>query len=98
MADDGSAAERFRIDPRLLTAQKLPPGAPRLAHPRSPAGVRLFNTAVRLAASPIAARVAEHRDAGADHVCIQVMTGEGALQEAPFPVEQWRRLAPLLNT
>lgn len=41
----------------------------------------------------IAARVQAHRDAGADHVCIQVLT------ETPneFPVEQWKALAPALT-
>jgi probable F420-dependent oxidoreductase len=41
----------------------------------------------------IAARVAEHRAAGADHVCIQVLT------ESPteLPRELWRRLAPALT-
>jgi probable F420-dependent oxidoreductase len=41
----------------------------------------------------IAARVQEHRDAGADHVCIQVLTDD----PAAFPVEQWRALAPALT-
>lgn len=45
----------------------------------------------------VAARVQEHRDAGADHVCIQVLAGEGAGEAAPFPIEQWRRLAAVLN-
>jgi probable F420-dependent oxidoreductase len=40
----------------------------------------------------IAARVAEHRDAGADHVCIQVLGEEGA-----FPRLAWRELAPALR-
>ena len=40
----------------------------------------------------IAARVQEHRDAGADHVCIQVLTDD----PAGFPLEQWRALAPAL--
>ncbi len=40
----------------------------------------------------IAARVQQHRDAGADHVCIQVLTDD----PAGFPVEQWRALAPVL--
>ena len=41
----------------------------------------------------IAARVQEHRDAGADHVCIQVLTDNlGA-----FPADQWRALAPALT-
>jgi probable F420-dependent oxidoreductase len=41
----------------------------------------------------IAARVQEHRDAGASHVCIQVLGG------APLdlPLEQWRALAPALT-
>ena len=38
-------------------------------------------------------RVQEHRDAGADHVCVQV------LSDSPIahPVDEWRRLAPALN-
>lgn len=40
----------------------------------------------------IAARVQEHRDAGADHVCIQALTDN----PAAFPIEQWRALAPAL--
>ena len=36
----------------------------------------------------IAARVQEHRDAGADHVCIQVLTDD----PRAFPAEQWRAL------
>lgn len=43
--------------------------------------------------STIAARVQQHRDAGADHVCIQVLTDD----PAGFPVEQWRILAPALT-
>jgi len=39
----------------------------------------------------IAARVAEHHAAGADHVCVQVLQDGGALPEAQF-----RRLAPAL--
>jgi probable F420-dependent oxidoreductase len=41
----------------------------------------------------VAARVQAHFDAGADHVCIQVLGGEPA---AP-PLEAWRRLAPALT-
>jgi probable F420-dependent oxidoreductase len=41
----------------------------------------------------IARRVQEHFDAGADHVCIQVVTPRG-FQE--LPREQWRALAPAL--
>ncbi|MEI8238426.1 MAG: LLM class F420-dependent oxidoreductase [Actinomycetota bacterium] len=40
----------------------------------------------------IARRVQEHRDAGADHVCIQVLTAN----PAEFPIEQWRKLAPAI--
>jgi probable F420-dependent oxidoreductase len=40
----------------------------------------------------IAARVAEHLAAGADHVCIQVVGPMGQ----PLPREEWRRLAPAL--
>jgi probable F420-dependent oxidoreductase len=43
--------------------------------------------------SAIAARVAEQRAAGADHVCIQVLTEDARA----FPVEQWRALAPALT-
>ncbi|OMC56708.1 LLM class F420-dependent oxidoreductase [Mycobacterium sp. IS-836] len=34
-------------------------------------------------------RVADHRSAGADHVCVQVLTAD----PAAFPREQWRRIA-----
>ena len=40
----------------------------------------------------IAARIEEHRAAGADHVCIQVLTAD----PREFPAEQWRALAPAL--
>jgi probable F420-dependent oxidoreductase len=40
----------------------------------------------------IARRVAEHHQAGAGHVCVQVITGEPALPRA-----QWRALAPALT-
>jgi probable F420-dependent oxidoreductase len=40
----------------------------------------------------IAARVQEHRDAGADHVCIQVVTGDTAALR-----DHWRALAPALT-
>jgi probable F420-dependent oxidoreductase len=39
----------------------------------------------------IKARVDEHLDAGADHVCIQVLTSVGGP-----PVDEWHRLAPVL--
>ena len=40
----------------------------------------------------IAKRVQEHRHAGADHVCIQVLTDD----PRQFPIEQWRALAAAL--
>ncbi len=40
----------------------------------------------------IATRVQAHRDAGASHVCIQVLTDE----PRSLPLEQWRSLAPAL--
>ena len=39
----------------------------------------------------ILARVQEHRDAGADHVCLQVL-GED------LPMDDWRRLAPVVTS
>jgi probable F420-dependent oxidoreductase len=41
----------------------------------------------------IATRVQEHRDAGADHVCVQVLIDD----LRGFPRDQWRALAPALN-
>jgi len=41
----------------------------------------------------IAARVQEHRDAGADHVSIQVLTDD----RRAFPADQWRALASALT-
>ena len=40
----------------------------------------------------IAGRIGEHRQAGADHVCIQVLSDEGL-----FPFTAWRALAPALT-
>lgn len=40
----------------------------------------------------IAARVQQHRDAGADHVCIQVLTNT----PMSFPIDEWRVLASAL--
>ena len=37
-------------------------------------------------------RVQEHRDAGADHVCVQVITAD----PKAFPHDEWRRLAAAL--
>ncbi len=38
----------------------------------------------------IARRIEAHQEAGADHVCIQVITAPGS----PLPLDTWRRLAP----
>jgi 2-polyprenyl-6-methoxyphenol hydroxylase-like FAD-dependent oxidoreductase len=51
------AAYESVMRPYVRKAQRLPPGTPRIAHPRSPTGVRLLNAAARLAASPIASHV-----------------------------------------
>ncbi len=42
----------------------------------------------------IAARLQEHRDAGADHVCIQVLTED----PRAFPADQCRALAPAVSS
>jgi probable F420-dependent oxidoreductase len=42
----------------------------------------------------VVARVQAHRDAGADHVCLQVFTED----ELAVPAEMWRELAPALIT
>jgi probable F420-dependent oxidoreductase len=41
----------------------------------------------------IRARVQAHHDAGADHVCLQVLTGD----QHALPYQQWRELAATLN-
>ena len=41
----------------------------------------------------ILARIDEHRDAGADHICLQVL---GATMATP-PLDDWRRLAPVVT-
>jgi probable F420-dependent oxidoreductase len=43
--------------------------------------------------STIRERIDKHRAAGADHVCIQVLSDESAT----LPLTEWRRLAPVLN-
>jgi len=72
-----------------------PPGSDRLIDELIPSGDE----------QTVAAKLGAHRDAGADHICIQVLTGdspaaamlEGKEPAGPaFPVEQWRWLAPVL--
>lgn len=41
----------------------------------------------------VLARAAEHRDAGADHVCLQLLDAD----PSAFPREQWRRLAAAIR-
>ena len=41
----------------------------------------------------ILARVDEHKAAGADHVCVQILDAD----PSALPLPQWRRLAPVLN-
>ena len=38
-------------------------------------------------------RVRDHLDAGADHVCVELLTGD----DDTVPIEGWRRLAPALT-
>lgn len=45
----------------------------------------------------IATRLAAYREAGADHLALQVLTGADTATPT-FPIDQWRRLAPVLNT
>ena len=40
----------------------------------------------------VRARVQQHHDAGADHVCVQVLPADGR----SMPLAEWRRLAPVL--
>jgi len=40
----------------------------------------------------VRARVQQHHDAGADHVCVQVLPSDASA----IPLEEWRRLAPVL--
>jgi len=49
--DEGLRAYQTRMRPMVDRAQKLPPGAPRLAHPKSRAGLAAFRAAVRVAGS-----------------------------------------------
>lgn len=54
---------------------------------------RLFNAIIVWGdEAAVLQRVGEHRDAGADHVCVQVLLAD----PRAFPREQWRRLAAAL--
>ncbi|OXM66643.1 MULTISPECIES: TIGR03620 family F420-dependent LLM class oxidoreductase [Amycolatopsis] len=52
---------------------------------------RLVESVIAVGEEAIAGRVKAHLDAGADHVCVQVITGEPGL-----PLDGWRRLAELV--
>lgn len=41
----------------------------------------------------IVARIKEHLDAGADHVCVQVLTGKPGV----LPMKQWEELAQAVS-
>jgi 2-polyprenyl-6-methoxyphenol hydroxylase-like FAD-dependent oxidoreductase len=58
--DHGSAFAAYEsiMRPYVEQAQKLPPGTPRLANPRTRAGIAGFNTIVRVASTKLAQRVA----------------------------------------
>ena len=56
-------------------------------------GDRLFDALIAWGdEEAVRRRVDEHRAAGADHVCVQVLTEDANA----FPREQWRRLAAAL--
>jgi hypothetical protein len=42
----------------------------------------------------VLARIDEHRQAGADHVCLQLLGGDLSNP----PLDDWRRLAPAVNS
>ncbi|MGO9927811.1 MAG: LLM class F420-dependent oxidoreductase [Mycobacterium sp.] len=55
---------------------------------------RLFNAIIAWGdEDAVMRRVTEHRSAGADHVCVQVLTTD----PTAFPREQWRRIAAACN-
>jgi 2-polyprenyl-6-methoxyphenol hydroxylase-like FAD-dependent oxidoreductase len=69
VTEDGLRAFERRMRPLVRRAQKLPPGAPRLAHPKSGAGVTALRTALRVAGSrpvQIAARRTSSTTAASD--------------------------------
>ena len=52
------AAYESIMRPYVDQAQQLPPGTPRLANPRTRAGIAGFNTILRIASTKLAQRVA----------------------------------------
>lgn len=56
---------------------------------------RLMDSIVpRVSIDVIVARIKEHLDAGADHVCVQVLTG----QPGKLPMKQWEELADAVKS
>lgn len=53
----GFAAYEATMRPYVEQAQQLPPGAPRLAHPKTTLGIKAFNTGLKVASSGLATRV-----------------------------------------
>ncbi|WP_137294962.1 FAD-dependent monooxygenase [Nocardioides dongxiaopingii] len=68
--DEAFAAYESWLRPLVEESQDLPPGAPRVANPRSRAGVALFRTGTRLAASgpvrSVASRLGSGSGSGSD--------------------------------
>jgi 2-polyprenyl-6-methoxyphenol hydroxylase-like FAD-dependent oxidoreductase len=58
-ADHGRAFTAYEgiMRPYVKQAQSLPPGTPRLANPYSRAGIGLFNTALKVASTPVVQRL-----------------------------------------
>ncbi len=52
------AAYEALMRPYVDQAQKLSPGAPRLANPKTMVGIAAFNTGIRIAATPVISRLA----------------------------------------
>lgn len=63
--DHCAAFDRYDsvMRPYVDKAQKLPPGAPRIAQPRTRVGLAVVNTFLKIAASPVAKRVGGLADA-----------------------------------
>ncbi|HYJ54375.1 MAG TPA: hypothetical protein VEX40_02395 [Mycobacterium sp.] len=55
-----------RMRPLVARAQKLPPGPPRLAHPKSRIGVAVLRTALRLSRSAPVRLVADRLDVSSE--------------------------------
>jgi probable F420-dependent oxidoreductase len=99
LSDDADAARRIGTD-WLKAYLALPNYANNLLRSGFSEGdlaqvsERLFNAIIAWGdEKAVMRRVAEHRTAGADHVCVQVLTAD----PTEFPREQWRRIAAACN-